>query len=246
MKHQSSIEAQSGPSPRCGHIAHWTRMKHILLIAVCSSGLLAANPATAAEVPFAVSAPALFNQANAEQRAGRLGLAILNYERASLLAPGDPAIAQNLRAAQQKAGVSAPTVPMWQRPAHWLSFNELAGLASISLLMFSLLFFGMRFIPTTFKQLASSVASAFGISVVLAAAAVAMRWSELDRAVIVGAQAVAHIAPATNAAVSFDLKAGETVRMESLYGDFVRIRATDGRSGWVAASEVEKIIPAAS
>jgi len=148
MKHPSSIEAHSAPSHRCGHIAHWTRMKQILLIAVCSSGLLTANPTSAAEVLSAVSAPALFNQANAEQRAGRLGLANLKYERASLLAPGDPAIAQNLRAAQQKAGVSAPTVPMWQRPAHWLSFNELAGLASVSLLLINLLVFGLRLIPT--------------------------------------------------------------------------------------------------
>ncbi len=74
----------------------------------------------------------------------------------------------------------------------------------------------------------------------------AMRSSKLVRAVVVGAQAAARTSAATNAAVSFDLKAGETVRMESLYGDFVRIRATDGRSGWVAASEVEKICPAAS
>ena len=230
MKHQSSIEAHSAPSHRCGHMAHWTRMKHILLIAVCSSGLLTANPTSAAEVLSAVSAPALFNQANAEQRAGRLGLAILNYERASLLAPGDPAIAQNLRAAQQKAGVSAPTVPIWQRPTHWLSFNELAGLASVSLLLINLLVFGMRLIPTAFRQIARRMTSVFGVAAVLAACALAVRWSELDRAVIVGTQAVARIAPAMNAAAAFDLKAGET----------------NNRSGWVAASQVEKIIPAAS
>jgi len=52
------------------------------------------------------SAPLLFNLANAQQREGRLGQAILNYERAALLAPNDPDIAINLQLARQKAGVA--------------------------------------------------------------------------------------------------------------------------------------------
>ncbi len=88
-------------------------IKHSLLIAACAAGLLAGVPTgQAAEAP-AVSAPALFNEANAAQRAGRLGPAILNYERGQWLAPGDPAIAKNLHAAREKAGVTAPVVPAW-------------------------------------------------------------------------------------------------------------------------------------
>lgn len=220
--------------------------KHGLLIAAFAGALLAAGTVNAAAAPTAVSAPGLFNEANAAQRAGRLGPAILDYQRARLLAPHDEAINQNLRAAQQKAGVVAPAVPMWQRPAHWLGFDALAGLASISLLLFGLLFFGTRLIPTTFRGLSRVVASLLGVSALFAASAIAMRWSELDRAVIVGAQPVAHIAPATNAAVAFELKPGELVQAENIYGDFVHIRAADGRSGWVTGAEVEKIIPSAS
>ncbi|MEP6673357.1 MAG: SH3 domain-containing protein, partial [Chthoniobacter sp.] len=69
----------------------------------------------------------------------------------------------------------------------------------------------------------------------------------LDRAVIVAASpAGARIAPAANAAVSFELKPGEIVRAESGYGTFLRIRTASGQGGWVSASEVEKIIPAKS
>src|SRR3982074_279247 len=39
------------------------------------------------------SAPALYNLANAYARAGKPGLAVLNYERAKLLDPSDPDVA---------------------------------------------------------------------------------------------------------------------------------------------------------
>ena len=218
-----------------------------LVIAVCLGAVLAIpTAANAVESPQDVSAPALFDQANADQRAGRLGPAILGYERARLLAPRDEAILQNLRAARDKAGVAAPAIPKWQRPAHWLSFDALAGLASISLLLFSLLFFGTRLIPTTLRSAARITGASLGGIVLLAATAIVLRWPELDRAVIVGHQVVAHIAPATDAGVAFEPKPGELVRAETTYGHFVRIRAADGRSGWVNGADVETIIPAAS
>src|SRR5215467_6034774 len=72
-----------------------------LLIAAVVLGLLA----TSAQA--GVSAPELFNQANAAQRADRLGPAILGYERARLLSPGESSIEQNLRIAREKAGVNS-------------------------------------------------------------------------------------------------------------------------------------------
>ena len=114
------------------------------------------------------------------------------------------------------------------------------------MLLFSLLFFGTRLIPMTLRGLARIAGASLGGIALLAAAAIGLRWPELDRAVIVGAQPVAHIAPAANSAALFDLKPGELVQAESTYGAFVRIRAADGRSGWVPGAEVEKIIPAAS
>jgi hypothetical protein len=51
------------------------------------------------------SAAALFNQANAYARAGKPGLAVLNYERAQLLAPNDADIAANLHFVRAKAGL---------------------------------------------------------------------------------------------------------------------------------------------
>ena len=223
-----------------------SRLRKSLLLASCVAALfgMTTAPLQAADRP--VSAPALYNEGNAAQRAGRLGPAILSYERARLLAQDDTAIVHNLDLARQKAGVAAPVIPWWQSPAHWLSFNGFALLGSLSLLLVAAFFFGMPLLPPSFAGSARGAAVSMGVVSLLAWSAVAARWPELDRAVVVGTQPVVHIAPAANAAVLFDLKTGELVNQGSSYGGFVRISTADGRSGWVAATDVEKVVPSAS
>jgi hypothetical protein len=208
--------------------------RRALLIGACALSLLA----TSAQA--GVSAPELFNQANTAQREGRFGPAILGYERARLLSPTESSIEQNLRVAREKAGLNAPTIPVWQRPAHWLGFDEWALLGSSALIAGCALFFGMRYVP---RRTVSWISASCAATVFLAAAAIALRWNELDRAVIQNAQAKAHIAPAADAQATFDLKAGEIVTAQRQYGDFVLIRTLDQRSGWVSKSDVDRVIP---
>lgn len=221
---------------------HFRGRKTLLLAACVATFLVAgAKPAAAAE-----SAPTLFNAGNAAQRAGRLGPAILDYERARLLSPNDSSIAHNLQLAREKAGVAAPAVSVWQRPAHVLSFNGLAALASVSLLLCVLIFFGAPFFATNRTRLARGLQISLGALVVLAVVALAIRWPELQRAVVVGAQPTARIAPAAEAASVFPVKPGEIVQAEGAYGNFVRIRNAAGQSGWISRTEVEKVIPPAA
>src|ERR1017187_8408427 len=58
-----------------------------------------------------------FNLGNTHFREGKLGLAILDYERAQRLAPRDPDIAANLKFAEQRLGVDDVNAPphAWQR-----------------------------------------------------------------------------------------------------------------------------------
>jgi hypothetical protein len=244
--HSMAKRHRSGDS-HCMKWLHALGKGRLIIILAACAALLAAGAVSARAVDApGVSAPALFNDGNAALRASRPGPAILDYERASLLAPGDSAIAQNLRAAREKADVASPAIPVWQRPAHWLSFNGMAGLASLSLFLFSLVFIGSQFIPIDIRGTVRAAAWSLGTTAVLAASAVAIRWPELNRAVIVGAHSDAYIAPAGDSTVLFNPKPGEVVTEENTYGDFVRIRTTDGRSGWVVGQDVEKIIPAAS
>src|ERR1700734_1706005 len=52
------------------------------------------------------SADGLYNLANSYARSGKAGLAVLSYERAALLAPGDPDINANLEYVRASAHVS--------------------------------------------------------------------------------------------------------------------------------------------
>jgi len=208
--------------------------RRALLIGACALGLFA----TSAQA--GVSAPELFNQANAAQREGRFGPAILGYERARLLSPSESSIERNLRVAREKAGVNAPTIRVWQRPAHWLGFDEWALLGSSALIAGCALFFGMRYVP---HRAVSWIGASCAATLFLAATAIGLRWNELNRAVIQNQQAKAHIAPAVDAQSTFELKAGEIVTAQREYGDFVLVRTPDQRSGWVSRSDVARVIP---
>jgi len=209
---------------------------HALLIVACALVLLS----TTASAESRYSAPGLFNQANAAQRGDRLGPAILGYERARLLSPNELSIEQNLRIAREKAGVNTPAIPVWQRPAHWLGFDSWALLGSSTLFFGCALFFASRYVP---RRAVPLIGSTCGATVLLAAMAIGLRWNELDRAVIHNAHTSVHIAPATDAQSTFELKAGDIVTAQREYGDFVLVRTLDQRSGWLKKADVERVIP---
>jgi hypothetical protein len=207
-----------------------------LIITACAVALFT----TTANAQSSFSAPALFNHANAAQREERFGPAILGYERARLLSPSEPSIEQNLRIAREKAGVNAPAIRLWQRPAYWLSFDGWAVVGSSALFIACALFFGLQYVSL---RAAKSIAASCGTFVLFAVAAIGFRWNELDDAVIQNAHTTVHVAPAANAQGAFELKAGDLVTAKREYGDFVLVRSLDQRSGWVNKNDIERVIP---
>lgn len=182
------------------------------------------------------SAPLLFNLGNACYRAGEFGRAILNYERAQVLAPNDESINSNLRLACEKAGVKEPATNPLLRAARLLTPNALAWTGSAALAAICLAIFMRRVRP---RFAPARPLTGLALAVLLAViAAFAVRWPEFNRAVVVAVEAPARIAPASNAAESFRLKGGEPVSAEQSHGDFVLIRTPDGRSGWVSRDEI--------
>jgi tetratricopeptide (TPR) repeat protein len=185
------------------------------------------------------SAPVLFNLGNAFYRSGQFGAAILNYERAQVLAPGDASIAANLRLAREKAGVPAPTLNLIERAAQVFTPNTLAWLGSLALMMICLGIGLGRFVPR-FRQ-AKLIVGVGTVTLLAVAASFAIRWPEFNRAIVITANAPARIAPAGNAAESFALKAGEPVTIAKRYGQFSLARTADGRSGWVSDQEIDGV-----
>lgn len=188
------------------------------------------------------SAPVLFNLGNAYLCAGKTGLAILDYQRARLLAPRDPDIAANLNAARNAAGIEVANVPWYGAFSHALSPDAWAWLASSALFGLCAALLATAFWP--YARLASRFA-AVGCAVVLAAAvgAVVLRAPQLDEAVVTTKNGVARISPFASAATAFPLNEGQTVAINSSHAGFALVTTADGRRGWVAASDFAPLIP---
>ena len=190
------------------------------------------------------SAPALFNRGNTFVREGKPGPAILAYERAEQLAPRDPVIAVNLKAVRDTAGLAAPMAAWWQSAARALTMNEWAWSGSLALAFVCVATFLSGLLPTRLRQPAKGLSAGCALALLVSITALWLRWPELSRAVVLNSHVTALIAPAENAEPVFSLVEGEIVTAKKAFHDFVFVRTTDGRSGWVARAQIERIIPA--
>jgi tetratricopeptide (TPR) repeat protein len=180
------------------------------------------------------SAPVLFNLGNAWLRLGKPARAILEYERARVLAPRSAAIEANLMAAQQRAGLAPVVVGSSLAAARYFSFDTYAwaALGAIWVLCGALVLLSLNGVP---RRLARPLILVAAVTLCVSADAAALCWSDLYRAVVVQGPAIMHLAPAASAAASGSLREGEVVWLQDQYADFNLVRTADGHNGWVGA-----------
>jgi hypothetical protein len=188
------------------------------------------------------SASALYNSANAYARAGKPGLAVLNYERANLLAPDDPDVDANLRFVRESAHVAAeprrwidPLVTV-ARPAvvAWL------GVAGVVMIGAALLA-GLR---TPRRRRTRRAAMAVGAALVAFTVSNGLvLWPKLHEAVILNAATPARASPVPMGDPLFVLPEAETVRITAEHDDFVLVRTRAGRAGWVSRANLAPVVP---
>jgi tetratricopeptide (TPR) repeat protein len=194
-----------------------------------------------------VSAPLLFNLANAELRAGEIGAAVLHYERALALAPRDRDVQANLRQARHSANLPLPELGPVEQAVTRLSADEWARLASAGLVLACLAAIAVALArrgrdPSPGLLRAARIGLALGIAGCLVGASAgyaALR--RLERGVVLGAEPALRVAPYPAATTSGRVKSGELVAIERLHQEYALVRTEDGRSGWIAASDVGRI-----
>jgi tetratricopeptide (TPR) repeat protein len=191
---------------------------------------------------YGYSAPVLFDLGNAWLKAGQPGRAILNYERALLLAPRDSAIAQNLRLAREQAGLPARTPSAVMQAASLLSVNTWTWLGAGALVVMCLSIFSGRLRPTLPRSAVRMLVAGSAATLIAVIAVLAIRWPERERAVVLSSDCPARIAPAEAAGISFKLPAGEIVQARKSHGGFVLVQTADCRSGWVNQGQVAKVM----
>jgi hypothetical protein len=218
-------------------------MKTTVLLAAGLLTLISmvAGAASSEAPPSGYEAGHLYNLGNAYARAAQPGLAVLSYERARLLAPGDADIEANLRQVREAAHVSPETpsrLEIFKLPYPWM----VAGLLLAGLLVVGGSgIAGRRGLGASRLWAAGAAIGALMIGV--AACNAVLVWPKLRAAVVIAAQAPVRAAPALLGDTLFVLSEAETVDVTAEHEDFVLVHTAQGKAGWIPRASVATIIP---
>lgn len=183
-----------------------------------------------------VSAAIHFNLGNACFKSGRSGLAIANYRLAACLAPRDSDIRRNLERARASLGDSAPSgQSLWNQFPLILTLNELTLLAALSFWIW----IGTRILRLPrphrgksfrFISLAAGASAAvFGAWLGCKMLATVTRPS----AVAVAPEVVVRFGPLEESPGHYTVGEGAEMRVLDRKQDWLRVRDSMGRTGWV-------------
>jgi hypothetical protein len=192
--------------------------------------------------PKGYSASSLYNTANAYARAGKPGLAVLNYERARLLEPSNPDIEANLRYVREAAGFPPETRRRVDRLMGFASPAILAWIGVLGLLMAG----GSTLLRVRAKahrgKLLAAMLVGFCLLGLSAANAVAL-WPLMHEAVVTVKSAQVRVSPVTTDAPLFELPEATRVTLRAEHDDFVLIQTSAGRTGWTPRANLVPIVP---
>jgi len=214
----------------------------LLLFAATARAATGAQPGGSTTGPSGCSSAALFNQANAFARDGKTGVAILDYERAQLLAPNDADIAANLHFVRSKAGLPDTSESWFTRSLTCVRPNTLAWLGSFGLVLAGLSLLLVRLHPQ--RRLAFRSLALVGALLVLTAIGSAITiWPRVNEAVVIANDAPAWNSPVRVAEPVFKLREGEAVIVRAEHQDFALVKTSAGHSCWVARADLTRVVP---
>jgi tetratricopeptide (TPR) repeat protein len=210
----------------------------VLLIALAMSG----SASHAAQAPAGYSAPALYNLANAYARAGKPGLAVLNYERARLLEPNDPDIDANLRHVREAAGLPPESRNRFERIAGIASPRILAWVGVLGLLVAGVSVLARWLYPRHRHKLLAATLVGIALLGATVGSGVTL-WPIMHEAVVITQTAPVRVSPVPIEEALFVLPEASIVRMLAEHDGFVLIRTKAGRTGWAQRANLAPIVP---
>lgn len=198
--------------------------------------------AQAEATPAGYSGAGFYNLANSYARAGKPGMAILNYERARLLVPEDADLEANLRYVRRSAHL--PDEPR-------TAFDRIAGIASPMLLSWigalGLAVIGACAVAAQLssrhRRLRVAILLGGVLMVGLTVSNGIALWPKLHEGVVIAAASPARVSPVPMGDPLFVLPEGETVRVAAEHEGFTLVQTRSGRTGWVANSNLAPIVP---
>lgn len=204
-----------------------------------------AAPAEARQQPQAqagYSAAALYNLANAYARAGKPGLAVLNYERAKLLDPQDPDIDANLHRVRDASGLRHVPATGLERLARSANPTAVAWIGIVGLIVAGLGLLARELTAAHRGKLLAAALMGFCLVGITLGSALAV-WPTLHEAVVVGHAVAVRVSPTLIEEPIFSLPEAEIVSVRAKHDGFMLIKTAAGRTGWAPQANLALIVP---
>jgi len=192
-----------------------------------------------------------YNLANSYYRIGKLGYAIINYERALKLSPSDEDVKHNLAFANLSTVDRIQPLPkffifdIWEAVLGLFSVNGWSYFAYF-LYVILLLFIAYYFFVKTIFQQKAILFSGLGVLIMLALT-VSLLVVKVNRetteksGVIIVQSITVKTSPDIKSTDTFVIHEGLKVKLEDKLDDWIKIRLADGKIGWILAENSEEI-----
>lgn len=195
-----------------------------------------------AQADPAYSAAGLYNLANSYARAGKPGMAVLNYERAALLAPTDPDIQANLNVVRSSLHLPRRDQGGFSRVARIASPTTVAWIGVMGVLVAGTsLLVGKMFARRRAIWIAGLCLGLAGIGFTICNAIVLQ--PKAHEAVVIAATTPIRATPVPMGDPLLQLSEAETVTITAGHEDFVLVRTASGHRGWVARADLADVVP---
>jgi pentatricopeptide repeat protein len=192
-----------------------------------------------------------FNLANSYYRIGKLGQAILNYERALKLSPTDEDVKHNLAFANLSTVDRIQPLPTfflfewWESILASLAVNGWTYLAYFFFIFLTALVVVYFFAKTIFQQkliLFSGLGMLTMFLIVISLLIVKLNKEEnVIEGVVIELSLTVKTSPDMKSTDAFVIHEGLKVNLEDKLDNWIKIRLADGKVGWIENNAVEKI-----
>lgn len=186
------------------------------------------------------SASLCHNLANSYVRNGQTGKAVLGYERALFLAPGDADIRESLKRLRQEKGLSPTETPLLQQAGTLFGLNQWSLAASFFLVAVTLLHLTTLRFAILRKPLLLLTFTGL-LAFALCTVGAVIQYQRWQQAVIVAPAARLLLSPFDGAQVVGEITEGRLVSINKKHADFTLIKDEDGGSGWISDASIERL-----
>jgi tetratricopeptide (TPR) repeat protein len=189
-----------------------------------------------------LSAELLGNLADSYAADGQPGLAVLHYERALLVSPGNAALRTALTALRQKEGLLQEQ-RLHERLAGLLGADQWLLLSGAAFVLLSLTVLAAGLLGRRRFPYACRISAFFLTATLLPLPPAWLRYQAWQDGVVTTESAKMLLSPFADAEIIGNLKAGSIIRpCNKEHGSYALIRDNDGHSGWLDRSSFQRVV----